>query len=172
MATAAHPLTTQEFREQYAGRKPYFEYWFGEAVQKSMPTWLHSVLQLVLGEFLKRAGYRSASELELRIDPNWQPVPDVVGVLRKMEGPYPTEPVDVVIEILSPEDRMTRVLEKCRQYARIGTQAVFWIDPESRAGWIWDRAAENLERVHSFHLPNGQTIQLADIFAELNKQVN
>lgn len=172
MATAAHPLTMQEFREQYAGRKPHFEYWFGEAVQKTMPTWLHGVLQAILIECLKRVGYRAGAEVELRIDPDWQPVPDVIAVLRKMEGSYPTEPVDVVIEILSPEDRMARVLEKCRQYARIGTQAVFWIDPESRAAWMWDRKAENLERVRSFDLPNGQTVELADIFSELDKQVN
>ena len=170
MATVAHSLTKQEFQEQYAERKPYFEYWFGEAVQKSVPTWLHSVLQLILGELLKRAGYRSGSELKLRIDPDWEPVPDLVGVLRKIEGPYPTEAVDVVIEILSPEDRMARVLEKCRHYARIGTQAIFWIDPEGRVGWVWDRTAENLERVHAFHLPNGQTISLEDVFAELDKQ--
>lgn len=172
MATVARSLTKQEFREQYAGRKPYFEYWFGEAVQKSRPTWLHSALQLILGEFLKRAGYRSGSEVELRIDPDWEPVPDVIGVLGKIQGPYPTEAVDVVIEILSPEDRMRRVLEKCRHYIRIGTQAVFWIDPEDRIGWIWDRKTENLERVQAFGLPNGQTIQLQDVFAELDKQVS
>lgn len=171
MATVAHLLTKQEFREQYAGRKPHFEYWFGETLQKSTPTWLHAALQLILGEFLKRAGYRPGSELELRIDPDWEPVPDVVGVLRKIEGLYPTEAVDVVIEILSPEDRMARVLEKCRHYARIGTLAVFWIDPESRVGWIWDRTAENLERVHAFYLPNGNRISLVDVFAELDKQL-
>lgn len=170
MATVAHSLTKQEFREQFAGKKPYFEYWFGEAVQKSMPTWLHGILQAILLDFMKRAGYRSGAEVELRIDPNWEPVPDVVGVLRKIEGAYPTEAVDVVIEILSPDDRMTRVLEKCRHYARIGTQAIFWIDPESRVGWIWDRQIENLERVEAFHLPNGRVILLNDVFAELDKQ--
>ncbi len=171
MAAIAHPLTRQEFREQYAGKKPYFEYWFGEAVQKSMPTWLHGVLQAILIEFLKRAGYRSGSEVELRIDPDWEPVPDVIGISRRIEGLYPTEAVDVVIEILSPDDRMTRVLEKCRHYTRIGTQAVFWIDPESRIGWIWDREMENLERVYVFNLPNQQSIQLSDVFAELDKQL-
>ena len=65
---------------------------------------------------------------------------------------------------------MTRVLQKCRHYARIGTQAVFWIDPEARIGWIWDREPENLERVRAFHLPNQQAIELRDVFAELDKQ--
>lgn len=171
MATVAHLLTKQEFREQYAERKPHFEYWFGEAVQKSRPTWLHAAIQLMVGEFLKQAGYRPGPELELQIDPEWEPVLDVVGVLRKIGGPYPTEAVDVVIEILSPEGRMARVLEKCRHHARIGTLAVFWIDPESRVGWIWDRTAENLEPINDFDLPNGNAISLVDVFAELDKQL-
>jgi Uma2 family endonuclease len=87
VATASKQLTLEEFRAQFEGRKPHFEYWFGEPVQKSMPTWLHSVLQGVLVEFLKRAGYKSGSELELRIDPDWQPVPDVTGLSASLIQP-------------------------------------------------------------------------------------
>jgi Uma2 family endonuclease len=120
MATASKALTKEEFRSLYAGRKPHFEYWFGEAVQKSMPTWLRSVLQRILGGLLVKAGYKSGSEAELRIDPDWEPVPDVIGTTHTITGPYPTEPVEVVIEILSPEDPMSRMLEKCSHYSRIG----------------------------------------------------
>jgi Uma2 family endonuclease len=114
MATAAKPLTLEEFRSQYGGRKPHFEYWFGEAIQKSMPTWLHALVQSILGEMLRRAGYKVGSELELRIDPQWEPVPDVAATLRRLEQPYPTKPLEIVVEILSPDDRMSQVLSKCR----------------------------------------------------------
>lgn len=76
MATAAK-LSLEEFRLSYAGRKPHYEYWFGEARRKAVPTWLHGLLQAILCEFLTRAGYRAGSEIELRIDPDWEPVPDV-----------------------------------------------------------------------------------------------
>lgn len=170
MASATRHLTLEEFRAQYQGRKPYFEYWFGEPVQKSMPTWLHSVLQTILAEFLKRAGYKSGSELELRIDPEWQPVPDVTGLSTSPEGPYPTQPVDIVIEILSPDDPFPHVLKKCRHYARIGTQKVFVADPDDRTGWEWDERSQRLQHVDSFQLPNGQCIALADVWTELDKQ--
>lgn len=49
-------LSVEEFRTRYAEEKPYHEYWFGEAVQKSAPTWLHGLLQLIVCEFLTRAG--------------------------------------------------------------------------------------------------------------------
>jgi Uma2 family endonuclease len=170
VATATRHLTLGEFRAQYQGRKPYFEYWFGEPIQKSMPTWLHSVLQGILVELLKRAGYKSGSELELRIDPNWQPVPDVTGVSTSPAGPYPTQPVDIVIEILSPDDPFPQVLKKCRHYARIGTQKIFIADPEEKTAWEWNEGAQRLERVDALQLPNGQSMPLSDVWTELDKQ--
>ena len=47
MATAIDLLSVEEFRQRYADEKPYYEYWFGEAVQKTVPTWLHSLLQII-----------------------------------------------------------------------------------------------------------------------------
>src|SRR6185312_8269983 len=169
MATATNLLTLEEFRKRYAEEKPYYEYWFGEAVQKSVPTWLHSLLQQILGEMLTRAGYRSGPELELRIASDWQPKADVAAAL-EIEHPYPTKPVDVVAEILSPDDRMSRVFEKCRQYARIGITKIFVLDPESKSSWEWSRETDNLERISIMNLPNGQNIAIADIWGELDRR--
>ena len=38
-------LTLEEFRDRYAGEKPYYEYWDGEAIQKSHATSLHGLIQ-------------------------------------------------------------------------------------------------------------------------------
>jgi len=91
MAATTHRLTLDEFHARYEAEKPYYEYWFGEAVQKSVPTWLHSVLMAVLTDLLHGAGYKTGAELELRIDPGWQPKADVVATLTSIPGPYPTK---------------------------------------------------------------------------------
>ncbi len=169
MATATHLLTLHEFRERYADKKPYYEYWFGEAIQKSVPTWLHGLLQAILTELFTRAGYRTAPELELRIDPDWQPKADVAAALI-VEHPYPTRPIDIVVEVLSPDDRMSRTFEKCRQYARIGILKIFVLDPESKSAWEWSRATDNLERVSIMELPNGQMIGMTDVWSELDRR--
>lgn len=109
-ADIAQPLTLEEFRSRYRNEKPYFEYWFGEPIQKTPATWLHAVLQGIIGEALRRAGYKSGSEVELRIDPQWEPVPDVIATLRPVKD-YPAEPVEIVVEILSPEDKMVYVMK-------------------------------------------------------------
>ena len=169
MATAAAPLTLEEFRARYADAKPYFEYWYGEAIQKAVPTWLHSLLQQILAEVFTRTGYKSGPELELRIDPNWQPKADVVAATN-VELPYPTKPVDVVAEVLPPEDRMQRVYQKCREYARVGIPAVFVVDPEFNIAWQWSRETQNLERIQEMCLPNGQNIAIDQIWAELDRR--
>ena len=167
MATAINLLTLEEFRSRYAEEKPYYEYWFGEAVQKSVSTWLHSLLVKVLLYALDQAGYVSGAELELRINQDWQPKPDVAAAI-SVEHPYPTKPIDVVVEVLSPDDRMQRVIEKCLQYVRIGIPAIFVMDPELRYAWEWSRKTENLERISTMLLPNGEQISVADLWKELD----
>lgn len=124
MSVAADRLTRERFREIYAQRKPYFELLDGEAVQKSVPTKLHSILQFVLSVLLKELGFKSRPELTLAIDPSWEPTPDVCGILGAEEDPYPTRAVAVAIEVLSPDDRFTRVVQKCRKYAEWGVQDI------------------------------------------------
>ena len=82
MASTAGSLTLQEFRTRYSGLKPYYEYWSGEAVQKTVPTLIHGLIQTLIALLLKEAGYKAGTEIELRIDNNWQPVPDVIGFTR------------------------------------------------------------------------------------------
>ena len=169
MAAGTQLLTLEEFRLRYGNEKPYYEYWFGEAIQKAEPTWLHALLLQILGEFFTRSGYKSGPELELRIDQNWQPKADVAAA-SQIEQPYPTKPVDVVAEVLSPEDRMQHVYRKCREYARIGIPAIFVFDPVDKIAWVWSRDAQNLERVEELHLPNGRMIPTREIWEELDKR--
>jgi Uma2 family endonuclease len=172
MATAPLDLLTlEEFRRRYAEEKPYYEYWFGEAVQKSAPTLLHAFLVKILLIALDQAGYKSGPEVELRVDPNWQPKADVAACTRA-QLPYPTKPVEIVAEVLSPDDRMQRVIAKCRHYERIGIAAIFVFDPEYRDAWEWSRETKNLERISELNLPNGKQISVASLWSELDRQIS
>ncbi len=171
MATAGlNLLSLEEFRYRYAEEKPYYEYWFGEAVQKTVPTVLHVLLVSILISALKRSGYRCGPELELRIDPDWQPKADVAA-WTWIDGPYPTQPIDIVVEVLSPEDRMQRVISKCRNYERIGIRSIFVMDPECRDAWEWSSTMRNLERISTMTLPNGKQIAIEDLWWELGREM-
>ncbi len=74
------------------------------------------------------------------------------------------------MEVLSPEDRMQRVISKCRNYERIGVPAIFVMDPEFRDAWEWSRSTQNLERISTMNLPNGKHITTEDLWSELERQ--
>jgi Uma2 family endonuclease len=132
-----------------------------------MPTWLHAVLQRIIGEALRSAGYKSGSEVELRIDPQWEPVPDVIGTLKSIRD-YPTEPVEIVVEILSPDDKLMHVIKKCRQYERIGTERIVVLDPVDKLAWQWKSGG--LEASTQLLLPNGAAVNFEEIWRQLEEQ--
>lgn len=160
-------ISLEEFRSRYRQQKPYFEFWFGEPIQKTTPTWLHAVLQRIIGEVLRQAGYKSGSEVELRIDPQWEPVPDLIGTLRSIQD-YPTEPVEIVVEILSPDDKLIHVVKKCHHYARIGTERVFVLDPVEKFAWQWNSGS--LEAITQMRLTNGAVVSLDEVWKQLDEQ--
>jgi Uma2 family endonuclease len=137
-ATQEGLLTLEEFRVRYAGEKPSYEYWAGEAIQKSMPTWLHGLIQTIVARLLDDIGYQSGSEVTIRLDTDYEPVPDVIAINSPLSEPYPTDPFAVVVEILSPDDPFSRVLRKCRLYERWGIGRIIVIDPAARIVWSFE----------------------------------
>lgn len=137
MAATGEIMSIAEFRTSFGRDDQRYEYWDGKAVPKSMPTWVHGFLQIVLGQLLREVGYKPASEVELRIVPDYRPKPDVIATKKKLEQPYPTSALEVVVEILSEEDVMEYVLNKCERYLAWGFQLVYVVDPAARRVYQW-----------------------------------
>ena len=140
-AVAERKLSLQDFHARYDGEKPYFEYWDGEAVQKSMPTGLHGLVQKILLQLLDAMGFESGPEVTLKLDPAYEPIPDVIAVEGQIGDPYPTEPFEVVIEILSPQDPFSRVLRKCGLYEKWGIRQIIVVDPQERLVWSFENGS-------------------------------
>lgn len=102
-----------------------------------LPTKLHSKLQSLIVAMLKVLGYFAYVEVTLRVAPNWEPIPDVIAELEASTGPYPTKPVDIVVEILSPEDEFSFVQDKCKRYSNIGVNDILVLDPIRHTSWVW-----------------------------------
>ena len=84
--------------------KPYCEYVDGVLYPKAMPTALHALVQFMLITLLRKQGVEALSEVTVRLAATRYLIPDVIAAPR-MQYPYPTEPVLLCVEILSPEDR-------------------------------------------------------------------
>lgn len=173
MASVADRLTAKQFRELYSDEKPYFELLDGEPVQKTVATRLHSILQLVLCLVLHELGFKPRPELTLDIDDLWQPIPDVSGILGPEEDPYPTHAIAVAIEILSPKDPFTRVVQKSRKYAEWGIKDILVFDPVAREAWHWDYAAGGLTSIEESYPFQSRPVALtlSDVFRRLDEEL-
>ncbi|MBB5064711.1 Uma2 family endonuclease [Granulicella mallensis] len=74
------------------------------------------------------------------------------------------------IEILSPEDRMSRTQEKVDDYIQMGVQAVWVIDPRRRRAYVADRSV-TLQPAEDVLTLEGTEIRVpvAEIFSELDE---
>ncbi len=171
MATTNY-ISLEEFHRLYNGAKPYHEYWFGEALPKAMPTLLHSAFQVALILILARRGWKVYSELTLKLSSEAELVPDVTATRKHFAGPYPTQPVELCIEILSPDDRLKQTIEKGKRYLQWGVGIVWIIDPEARKVMVQtSETPEGAWIEEGGTLPTGEADQIpvAELLAEVDR---
>lgn len=148
-------VTLDAFLEQAdIDGSPAWELLDGVPLQKPMPTIFHSVLQKRLTALIDNleGAYEAFPELRCVLS-DCSVVPDVVVVRRdrlpKENGPFRGAP-DWAIEVLSPDQSMTRLIEKLQICLQEGM----------RLGWIVDP----MEQVVMVLLPEGRmTLQRGDV---------
>src|SRR5438874_1658404 len=93
--------------EEYLARtgKPNCEYDDGILYPKALPAVSHARAQYNTCALLGKAGLQALPEVTVRLSPTRYLVPDVAAAA-SLDEPYPTKPVLLCVEILSPEDRL------------------------------------------------------------------
>jgi len=154
--------------EEYLGltEKPYREYRDGVVSSKAWPTKLHSIIQSALERLLWNQGVQPLPELTVRISPTHYLVPDVAVAGEDFPGPYPTEPVLLCCEILSPEDRLGAMLGKCEEYHAWGVPFCWVVDPVKRTAWEYHIGSEPVRATEA--LRAGElSVSLEELFSAL-----
>src|SRR5438270_4794796 len=72
-------------------------------------------------------------------------IPDIVVVRGKPEEQILTTPPLLCIEILSPEDRISKVNARIKQYLDFGVPAVWLVDPMEKRIWVYHSNGMNEE---------------------------
>jgi Uma2 family endonuclease len=76
-------------------------------------------------------------EVRVQVKPERFRVPDVLIVRGgKPKGRIVSAPPEIVVEVLSPDDRATDVLEKIADYLAFGVPCVWVLDPESKRAYV------------------------------------
>lgn len=139
----------------------------GRLVRRSLPDYLHSRVQGVVGVFFAelRPGLPvyPAFSVRLKLRERLYLVPDVaVFYPNEPKERVPSSPPFVAIEILSPDDRMTDVRNKLAEYRQWGVSHVWLVDPHSKRMYTCD---PELIEVSTLRIPElGVELTPADIF--------
>ena len=138
MATiATNRLTVEDFARIYAGEKTH-EYCYGVAILKGMPTWIHGLLQRIVMQLLVEAGrLGAASEVELRIDPEARPRPDVIAVRNPLPGPCTRPKASISLSRLSLKITPCSGSVKCIKYQEWNCERIYTVDLSDRPVSEW-----------------------------------
>ena len=146
--------------------KPNCEYRDGVLYPKPMPTMFHGLLEFMLVAMLRKLGLQAAPEVTVRLSTTRFLVPDVIAAPVR-QSPYPTEPVLLCCEILSPEDRLGTMLAKREEYHAWGVPFCWVIDPIKRTAWEYHSGGEPV-RVARALCAGEHLVSLEELFSVLD----
>jgi Uma2 family endonuclease len=150
--------------------RPDCDYTDGRVEERNVGEWDHNRLQTrISGYFLAREkewGVLVVVEQRVRVKPGRYRVPDVCVLLRQPGEQVLTKPPFICIEILSPEDRMSRVRTRIEDFLDMGVSYVWVLDPQTKRAYV-ATAAKGLREVTSGVLRTENPafeIPLSDVF--------
>ena len=101
-------------------------------------------------------------------DPNQALIPEVIAT-KKLQFPYPTEPVLLCVEILSSEDGIGAMLAKCERYHAWGVPYCWVIDPEKQTAWQYHSGGDPEKVDRTGTLKAGDLIvSMGGLFADIH----
>ena len=172
MATAPGLLSVNDYLR--TGYRPDVDLVDGEIRERNLGEYEHARLQWLISVFVgvreKEWGIRGVTEQRILVAPDRVRVCDL-AVLRldaPREKVTQTPPL-VCIEILSPEDRLSRAKQVLADYLAMGVQNIWLIDPIYRAAWTFD--ATGLHEADPTHLTVPNTpihLDLTEAFAAID----
>jgi len=171
MATNTLIPVSEYLRTSY---EPDCDYVDGEIQERNLGEQEHSDLQAQLLDLLRTPAnklfVRANPEIRLQVAATRFRVPDVC--VRRREVPREQiirQPPLLCIEILSPEDRASRVHEKIRDYLHMGVLEVWVVDPSARSIRIFKGSTMVEQAAGEVTVPETSiALALSDIFGALD----
>ncbi|HEX3683116.1 MAG TPA: Uma2 family endonuclease [Bryobacteraceae bacterium] len=140
MATAVHVSLEEYLNTDY---EPDCDYVDGVLEERNVGKNRHSETQsLIVGLLLawrRQYGFRVMTEQRVQVSPTRVRIPDVCLVARDDRDEVTQRAPLLWIEILSPDDRFSRVLNRLQDCLQFGVKTIWIIDPYSNNAWILRR---------------------------------
>ena len=148
---------------------PDVEYIDGVLVERNVGDWLHSWVQtnLLVALRNKYPFLKTVGELRSKVTDTRYRLPDVCSLLEAPHSRFLIDAAYLVIEVLSPDDRMSALIEKLQEYHRKGVKNIWVFDPRLHQMFDYDGSSLREVSGDSIRTADGQVeLTAAEIFAE------
>src|ERR1035438_5734986 len=150
---------------------PDCEFVDGELVQRNIGESDHSALQGIIFAMLynqsTKAGIYVFPELRVQVAATRYRIPDITVTARKVRGRILREPPFLCIEVLSPEDRGSRMELKIDDYLAFGVRHIWLIDPRRKKAWSYTNEGKREPSAVLTTSAPRLTLNLDEVFAKL-----
>jgi len=123
--------------------EPDCEYAEGELVERNAGDLDHCGLLVIIAALLYNQrlqhGIHVFPMLRIQVSATRCRIPDITVTTQKVRTRILREPAFLCVEILSPEDRASRMQTKIDDYLSFGVHHVWIIDPREPKGWSYTR---------------------------------
>ena len=139
--------------------EPECDYVDGEIEDRNVGEKDHSKLQFRIQMLLSRVpGISIFPEVRIRVSPTRFRVPDVAVYLTEPSEQVFTTPPFLVVEILSPEDRWSRLTRKLEDYFAMGCRNIWILDPVRSKAYRYE--GEAVIEVHDAFRTTDSSIEI------------
>jgi Uma2 family endonuclease len=133
MRTAALVSVDEYLHSDY---RPDREYIDGEVQERNLGEKDHSKVQArLIVMFAESEGLHVWPEQRVQVKATRFRVPDVCVTTGEPDEQIFTAPPYIIVEILSPEDTLARLMERIEDYWAFGVRNIWVIDPHNRPGY-------------------------------------
>lgn len=106
---------------------------------------VQTLLTIWLGQREKEHGYRVLVEQRVQVSPTRVRIPDICLVSPDNNAEVTQRPPLLWIEVLSPEDRWSRIQVRLTDCLNFGVGTAWIIDPYSKEAWVASRSAGTVQ---------------------------
>ncbi len=165
-------VTVEEYLQ--TSYRPDCDYVDGRIEERNVGEHDHGYLQTLLAVLFtinrKAWGVRAVTDVRTQISRSHFRIPDL-SVLRAdlPREQILTHPPLIAIEILSPEDRLSRFQDRIDDYLAFGVENIWILDPQRRSAWTATRDGLQLVQNGELTVPDTPIrVVLSELFAELD----
>jgi Uma2 family endonuclease len=142
---------------------PDVEYVDGVLVERNVGDWLHSLVQrnMIIALSRKYPRVYAVPELRSQTKATRYRLPDVCVLLTPPKTKYLLDAAYLAIEILSEDDRMTKMMEKLEEYDRNDVSNIWLIDPRLHKMAVYSSGVLNEVRGNMIATSGDPLLQLS-----------